>query len=40
MRYLPHTPDDIAAMLQVAGAGELDGSFFDHPFELPPGKKA
>jgi glycine dehydrogenase subunit 1 len=27
MRYLPHTPEDIAAMLQVAGADNLDDLF-------------
>jgi len=27
MRYLPHTPEDIAAMLQVVGVKELDGLF-------------
>ena len=27
MRYLPHTPEDIAAMLQVVGAGNLDDLF-------------
>ncbi|MDD2316456.1 MAG: aminomethyl-transferring glycine dehydrogenase subunit GcvPA [Desulfobacterales bacterium] len=31
MRYLPHTPDDIAAMLQVAGVGNLEDLFSTIP---------
>lgn len=27
MRYLPHTRDDVAAMLQTVGVGDLDGLF-------------
>jgi len=27
MRYLPHTPEDLAAMLQVVGVADLDGLF-------------
>jgi len=44
MRYLPHTPEDIAGMLKVAGVGSLDDLFavvppesrFTGPPELPP----
>ena len=31
MRYLPHTPEDIAAMLQVVGADNLDDLFKSIP---------
>jgi len=31
MRYLPHTPDDIAEMLKAAGAESLDGLFAGIP---------
>jgi glycine cleavage system H protein len=31
MRYLPHTSEDIAAMLKVVGADSLDGLFQHHP---------
>jgi glycine dehydrogenase subunit 1 len=31
MRYLPHTPEDIAEMLQVIGAGSLDDLFSTIP---------
>lgn len=31
MRYLPHTPDDIASMLQVVGAKDLDDLFSTVP---------
>ena len=31
MRYLPHTSEDIASMLQVVGAGNLDDLFSTIP---------
>ena len=44
MRYLPHTPEDIAEMLKAVGAESLDGLFAgipadcrrDAPMVLPP----
>lgn len=44
MRYLPHTPDDIAAMLAAVGAESVDALFsslpedvrFNGPLNLPP----
>lgn len=34
MKYFPHTPDDIAQMLQRIGAGSLDDLFAEIPDEL------
>jgi glycine dehydrogenase subunit 1 len=44
MRYIPHTPDDVAAMLRAAGAGSVDELFAPVPadcrmkgdLKLPP----
>ena len=33
MRYLPHTPEDIAEMLQAVGAGSFDELFAGIPPE-------
>jgi glycine dehydrogenase subunit 1 len=37
MAFIPHTPDDIARMLEVIGAGSIDALFDEIPAELRAG---